>query len=406
MISALAVVLVGCGQPDVGDRLVIGTAEGLMTLDTGTGRIVDYPPASVATPDGGIVVTATTRAGSSSIRAVDVAYDRTLWTLGVDEPLEPRLVATGGERVALGPPRAEPLPNGYPAGRNTTQIVIAGPDAPVRRFSVAGNVEPEAFSLDGTALFVVDYQPARSPTHYQVRRLDLGTGELGDVFSVDAELQRAMQGVARSQAWDPEGDRLYTLYTLDPSAHAGVGHTRHAGHGGNAFVHVLDLDEQWAHCIDLPAGFSAGSSTLGLRHPGRLLYAFDVVNGTMAEVDTADLAVTRTAELPITAPPSARATVTADDERLFVGVGRDVVVVDQESLEPIADLRTTATVVDLRPSASGDELYVVERRSVIVLDPATGEVRGRLDLELAPDARVVAPVPTIDPARLATECAC
>ena len=50
-----------------------------------------------------------------------------------------------------------------------------GPAQPEpRRYMLAGNFEPEAFSLDGRALFVIEFSPPLAPYRYRVRSLDLG----------------------------------------------------------------------------------------------------------------------------------------------------------------------------------------------------------------------------------------
>lgn len=166
---------------------------------------------------------------------------------------------------------------------------------------------------------------------------------------------------------------------------------------------MLDLDEQWAHCVDLPAGFTAGSGVLGLRDPGRYLYAVDVVTEGVAVVDTGELTVVRTGEIDITAPPSSAATIATSGDRLYLGVGSEVIEVDPISLEGRGRLPRDATVVDLG-AAGSDELFVIEQGAVEVIDTGSGDALARFELpELVAPSQ---PVPTIDPARVATECAC
>ena len=107
-------------------------------------------------------------------------------------------------------------------------------------------MEPEAFSLSGDALFVIDFVPPLAPERYRVARLDLSRGAVDDVRSTEKELQEPMRGTARAQAVAPDGQRLYTLYERDATGNAPA----------EAFVHVLDLVSETATCVDLPPEFA------------------------------------------------------------------------------------------------------------------------------------------------------
>ena len=145
-----------------------------------------------------------------------------------------------------------------------------------RTYDIAANIEPEAFSTDGGALFVVQYLPPMDPDRYQVRRLDLGTGELTLVPSVDGANQGQMPGIARTSVMAPDGRRLYTLYTSEENGQR------------YSFVHVLDLDRQWAHCVDLPLTFGADPEAMGIAIDpnGSRVYVADVAAGKLAAIDT------------------------------------------------------------------------------------------------------------------------
>ena len=99
---------------------------------------------------------------------------------------------------------------------------------------------------------MLQYSPPLAPTEYRVRRLDLATGGVEDVPDKGSGWADAMSGTARTHAFAPDGRRLYTLYTTgDPAAG-----------DATAFVHVLDLDEQWAFCVFLPVPMGvAGAGT-------------------------------------------------------------------------------------------------------------------------------------------------
>lgn len=364
LLAAVPVVLAaGCGGGDSGPPLLlVATGAGLTVLD-GTTGLFDAPAASaVTTPDGSLLVRAEPIGTRTEVRASDVAGTGDGWLAMVDGTMEPRAVAADGTRVALVSPATVPAgpDGGIAPGCERTEIAVVGEDGAVERYELEGNVEPEAFAVDATALFVIVYEPAEAPTSYQVRRLDLVTGELGDVYSVDAELQESMRGTARTQVWDPEGDRLYTLYQLESGAEVVT------------FVHVLDLDEQWAHCVDLPAGFTIGSAGMALAEGGDELYVADAASGAVVEVDTVDLAVARTGS--IASSPNGTASVAVDDGAVFVAALTGITRVDRDTLTGERTFATTGPVVGLQQSRVGDELFVAWADRIGVLDPESGAV--------------------------------
>ena len=80
-----------------------------------------------------------------------------------------------------------------PEGRATTSLTVVSTDTgDMRDYPLAGNFEPEAFATSGSSLFVIEYLPPMAPDRYRVRKLDLETGEVGAVYSVDGHLQESM----------------------------------------------------------------------------------------------------------------------------------------------------------------------------------------------------------------------
>jgi len=384
----------GCGGGDAGPPLLlVGTGLGVAVLDAASGVLGPPAPTAISSPGGELLVRADLVGTRTQLRIVGVADGAEEWSSTVEGSYEPRSVAADGDRVALVPPPGPTAAGALAPGRSRTDLAVVHDDGRTERYDLEGNVEPEAFSLDGTALFVISFLPAEAPTSYQVRRLDLGTGELGDVFSVDAELQESMRGTARTQAWDPDGDRLYTLYTS------------HHGDDVTTFVHVLDLDEQWAHCIDLPAGLSPGTAGMALAEGGDQLYVADAVGGSVVEVDTTELMVARVGSIALRAAPGATSVATGDDE-VYVGAGPEVVRLDRRSLEVVETFPSDGDVVGLQRSRTSDELFVGWVDGVGVLDPVEGTLLRRWPLDTAATGGVLSLGGRAVPGYAGIQCAC
>jgi hypothetical protein len=391
--AVLALVAAGCGDDDTGPALLIlPTTVGTAVVDGDTGARELLLTGSTSTPDGDVLFEARSNGGSTFVGARTVRTFNSLWSTDIEGSFESRVANADGTRVVLGPSRAGVfLPVGTLApGRTETTLAVVGDGGSVDELTVTGNVEPEGFSVDGDSLFVVNYLPAEAPTYYQVKQLDLATGELHDVFSVDEALQETMRGTARTQTWDPEGDRLYTLYTLD---------------GGGAFVHVLDLDEEWAHCVDLPFGIAATSAGMALSSDGRTLYVADGEGSGLAEVDTESLAVTEEGTLPRlgVAEAGAPTAVAIDGRRLLVGHGRDIDVLDRGSFEALDRFEVGEPLVGVQ--VEGDEVFVAQQGSVAVLDAGSGEEQRVMPIRLDGGA-VLSLGPTSIPTYAGIQCAC
>jgi outer membrane protein assembly factor BamB len=364
------VLLVGCAArpgsaPD--DVLFLRTSKGVILLRSLPASRAVRLSEAVPSTDWSTVVRTIPRADGTRVVALDASSGRELWSREMAGNLEVRVASERGSMVALGRPRTD---NGYPSGRSFTTLVLVSEDATEpRTIRLRGNFEPEAFSTDGGSLFVVQYLPARAPTRYRVRRLDLSTDRVVGVYTVDAELQEAMQGTARVQAASPDGRRLYTLYTLE-----GPDGVR------RAFVHVLSLDELWAHCVDLPESFGTSSEqaiALSVAPDGDHLYAADAATGTVAEVDTETLAVTRSTELGFGPPAGPAHAARGPDGLLYLASGRQLVSVDASTLMQRRSWNMEEPITGIQVAKDGERLYVGLRRRIVVLGTATG---GRLSM--------------------------
>ena len=349
-----------------GGTLFVGTSTGVAAVDTAEGAVEWSLAPAVPSPDWATLVTASTtgtdgwgNGGTTTVRAVSSTDQTEKWTAEVDGTFEIRQVSTGGDAAVLLPPATPTRTGSLPvAPRERTTMSIVRSDGSERRFDLEGNLEPEAFAADASGIFVVQYTPAMAPERYRVRCLALASGEVTDAVDRHGVFQADMPGLARTQVRSPDGQRLYTYYAVPPSAPT--------GQPAYAFVHVLDLREGWAHCVDLPAPWGAGSQGaigIAVSPDGGDLWVTDRELGTVALVDTADLTIARTADIAPVLPDSTVASA-GPDGHLYVATGTDITVLGRDTLAVEDAWRTGEYVTGLDVSTDGDELYVGRQPSV------------------------------------------
>jgi hypothetical protein len=370
LVGTLALVLAGCSPSDGGsgpartrdDLLFLRTPRGLALVKARPDAVAVHFSDAVPSMDWSAVVQAVPDGKTTRIEAFDTASGEELWSRPVPEGLEVKAVAEDGRAAVLGKPRRDGT---YPLGRSTTRFVIVPSGGEARTITLDGNFEPEAFSTDGGSLFVIEYIPPRAPTAYRVRRLDLRTGEVGGVYTVDAELQTAMQGTARIQTASPDGRRLYTLYSLED-----------ADGDLHSFVHVLSLDQEWAHCVVLPSDFRTEKEravAMSVSPDGSNLYVADVLTGDVAEIDTKALRVTQTAQLPL--GPWGRDPAHAArgaDGTLYLGSGTGLHAIDAATFSPGASWDFEQPIMGIQAGSDGRRLYVGLPDRIAVIDTASG----------------------------------
>jgi outer membrane protein assembly factor BamB len=344
------------------DLLYFQTPKGVAVLAAGA-TSATKPTQGVPSTDWSSVVTDNRYSYKTEIEALDARRGVTQWTKSIPgPPLEVKVVSQRAEMVALTPFSQ----NVYVDGRRKTTLVVAGRDIEPRTIELEGNYEPEAFSTDGNSVFVLQYLPAHAPVSYRVRRLDLRTEKVVGVYSVDAELQEAMRGTARIQAMSPDGTFLYTLYTTG------------GGRFGprRAFIHVLNLDELWAHCIDLPEEFGQlrePAIAITTQPDGKRLYVTDSDSGATSVVDAQTLEVLETKELDVLTSGYSPIGVHDGRHTLYLGRGPFLSAIDTETLEEVETWTLDDKVTGLQLSADASKLYVALAREVLTLDAATGK---------------------------------
>jgi hypothetical protein len=336
MAAAAASATAGCKTADpadstasvgVPDVLVARTKDGLAVIREGK---LNSLGAGAASLSGSVLCVA--KGGSVSLISTLSGVSMGEWQLKGD--WTPRTVTTAGSLVALTAPGTDA---NNPTPRESTTIVFANAAGELYRHKLTGIVEPDAFTADGTGLFVLEWLPASAPDHYRVRHLTIATGKLSPLFTrnkvpIPPGSEEEMRGEGRIGIPSPDRKVLYTLYTHQP----GHQHTRDLLSGRpnrdvHAFVHTLHLEQGWAYCVDLPAPFGsadAGAYTSTLSGDGGWLYVADLAAGKLAIVATYDLTVNRIVDIPPLAGGSPHAIGAGD--RIFIGSGKQVSVLDRD----------------------------------------------------------------------------
>jgi DNA-binding beta-propeller fold protein YncE len=245
-------------------------------------------------------------------------------------------------------------------------------------------VEPDAFTQDGAGLFVLEWLPPQAPDRYRVRLLELASGAMQPLLTrnkvpVPVGAEEEMRGDGRQAVLSPDRQVLYTLYTHQPDHR----HTRDliAGRpgGAHAFVHVLQLTERWAYCLDLPHPFGEGPAeghAVAISADGHRLAVVDVTSGSLAYADTAALTIERVVPVPA-AEDSASLALAPDGRRVFVGAGTTVTVLDRNTDTVIARWPVPDPIRGLALSPDAARVYAGGADEVVWLDATSGTLRGR-----------------------------
>ena len=383
----LALALAACGQAqsspsrpkDVPEEVAILSTDAGLDLVAADGELIASVPGGVASPDYDVLVSTQERDGSTLVRRLDTLGTE-LSRAAVPGNVIARVVSGDGALVALTEPGAPGSTTYAPTPRSSTRIDIVDAEGATTRFDLDGNFEPEAFSTDGEQLFLLEYIPAQAPTRYRVRRLRLDTGRVVPIGRLKTGAPNQMQGTGRAQVYSPWGDELYTLYTQQDAP----GHHDTAFEGNHAFVHLLNLESSWTHCIDLPHSFGHGTATasaLAVTPSGSHLVVVDWSSGVVADASPDKLKVMRTETVAFGAPDD-QTFAAATEPRLYVAGGNEIVVLDTTSLEVVGRWGLDSEITGLSLSDDGARLLASTSDALTTID--------------ADDGRVIDEVPTAD----------
>lgn len=398
LVSLLGLVLAACTSiaPPAGEDapavprelLMIGTANGPMTVEVPTGSVLFERDGGLVSPDGERVYSASVVEGRTVLETDDTVSGDVLSSITVAGAHDLSVVSGSGGSAAL----VDPLPRGWepgvPVPRARTTIVIADPtgEREARTFDLRGNFEPEAFSTDDSKLFLIQHLPAEAPTVYRVTMLDLQLGDVFPVFGPYKGPPERMPGTRIEQVLAPDTNRLYTLYSSTRPGY--VPHNAPVPHAAVSFVHVLDLHEGWAHCVGLPKQLwdrPATEQAMAVSPDGSTLYVVDPARGVIAAMDTETLETrveTGVAFGDVT-DADASVQVSADGSTLFVVAGGStstLFTLDAATFEVTHRAELEGRISGLGLSGDGARLYAANGRGVAVLDPATGDALAEVPL--------------------------
>jgi len=265
--AATETVKVADPAPPTGPVLLAQFDTGVGAVTEGSAAPVWLEPGAVAAFDGSAVFSIRTDAtdGRAQLVRIDPSTGAATQTWPLPTGVTTiNAVAPGGKWIAL----TDRQPGYASQGRTATEVVVFDPATGTEsyRVSLNGDVQPEAFSVDGTMMFVLNH----FVDHYRVQTLYLRTGERYDTSDRDKTLPREdMHGQAVHGVLSADHTLLATLY-------------RNPGDDDEpAFVHIIDLTHGWSYCADLPAPFGTnpdGSDLIQLTTADTVIVAATAAN--------------------------------------------------------------------------------------------------------------------------------
>jgi hypothetical protein len=363
----------------VPDVLLAESRHGLVVL--GGARPHGLGSAATVSLDGDVVYAVNRdRAGASFLVRLDPADGVPTRSIALGGGWVPRVISSDGRACALSRTGASVRP----AARARTTLLVTGDERGQQQYDLDGVIEPDAFTRDDGGLFVLEWLPKEAPDRYRVRLLDLTSGVVQPLLTrnkvpVPAGAEEEMQAEGRQAVLSDDRQVLYTLYTHQP----GHQHTRDliAGRPGNvhAFVHVLNLTERWAYCLDLPHPFGEGPAeghAIAVGAGGRQLAVVDMKSGSLAYADTGALTIERVVSLSA-GDGAASLAYAPDGRRIFAGVGTTVTVLDSGTDAVTARWTVPAAIRGLGLSPDAARVYAGGTDEVVWLDAGSGTLQGR-----------------------------
>lgn len=362
----------------------------LRVVDAASGRVERELPLGVPAPDWSSLYVVASEGGKTTLRALDPSsgtvshetqLDGTFWT-PYDRPgrtgnaLSPDghwLVLTNFTTDGAG---------GFSKSRYL--ILDTSFSTPPQRMEVDGHLDFAALSNDGARLYLTEYlgRPPAAPVRNRLRVYDFAAGRLDPGVILDRSLDKqGMSVFGRAEASSPDGRWLYTLFT---------------GQEQTMFVHALDLTSGITFSIDLPWSIKGKWEedllwVLAISPDGSRLYPANAALGMVAEVDTKQHRLRRTANFPVPSPRQGfqlfraayakriligGAAMSPDGRTLFAPGMKGLVAIDTEHLTMRGPYLDAWAIDSLAMSPDGVWLYAVsaERQRLLQIAPRSGSI--------------------------------
>jgi hypothetical protein len=174
-------------------------------------------------------------------------------------------------------------------------------------------------------------------------------------------------------------------------------------------VHVLDLVNKQAFCIDLPSPFGTGSSTsyaVAITRDGARLYTIDAQHGALVTLDTRAMTISPAVTIP-TLPTAATFAAVDTNERLVVGAGPELVSLNPQTSSIAGHYTLDASVAAIITTSFDANVYVAVNDTIHVFaaDHISTGPTSATRVAGAPGLVAADPVPAVDN-RGPTQCAC
>ncbi len=273
----------------------------------------------------------------------------------------------------------EPLRTQAPPRKSLFAVVDTTLKEKPKTFEADGFYEFDAVNNAGSNLYLIHHQPGSQ--NYKVEVYDLVRNRLTGYSVTDkTEPNEPMYGTRLSGVFSPDGAWLYSVYMNTQKG---------------PFIHALNLNDQYAWCIDLPTQGKGSVGqfmwSLALNPGGSKLYAANAALGLVSEIPLGTNGkpkVTRTAS--VGAAPQARslfwkdaeakrlvssaAAISPDGRTLYFG-DTDLVALDTASLQVRSRSLSSWRLQSLAASPDGTWLFVVgEDGRVGRVEMATGRL--------------------------------
>lgn len=364
------------------DRLLVRTRSGHSVVDPAVPATVARAPRSIVSPDSSQLFAVSGTGGATRVATLDSATGEQLAETAAPSGLRPGVASSTGDLLAFAAPHEPGVTPWLPEGKGRTRVAVVRTDGSqeTANYNLKGNFELEGFSTSGMRLFLLEYMPAMNPTHYGLRHLQLDTGRVRAISEDKQNAPGRMLGTGRISAFSPSGHELYTLYTQQGPNYAHGGASHKPGHT-YAFVHLLNLEEGWTHCIDLRAPFGTGSVSthaMALSPSGDRLFVADPSSGGLAVISPQETKVLKSVTLDLRALTRGRASAAAgEDGTLYLAGGTEILVIDGDTLEIRDRWNVGKEMTGIALGLDGRRLYASTPGKLAVFDTAGGaRIRG------------------------------